>query len=96
MKVYKAGFMKFVPKYKQNKEKKQDWFNARCFKAREKRDRAWRSWKKSMNERNRESYRAARNEYVKARREEEINFEKDIVEKCKKQPKLFYRFVNRK
>ena len=48
MKVYKAGVMEFVPKYKQNKEKKQDWFNARCFKAREKRDRAWRSWKKKQ------------------------------------------------
>lgn len=96
MKVYKAGVREFVPKYKQNKEKKQDWFNARCFKAREKRDRAWRGWKKNKNERNRESYRVARNEYVRARREEERNFERDIVEKCKKQPKLFYRFVNRK
>ena len=30
------------------------------------------------------------------RKQEEKNFEKDIVDKCKTQPKLFYRFINRK
>ena len=37
-----------------------------------------------------------RNEYVRVRREEEIKFEKDVVEKCNDNPKLFYRYVNDK
>ena len=36
------------------------------------------------------------NEYVKIRREEQKNYEKDIVNKCKNHPKLFYRYVNGK
>ena len=38
----------------------------------------------------------ARNEYVRIRREDEIRFEKDIVEKCKEEPKLFYRHIKGK
>ena len=33
------------------------------------------------------------NEYVRLKRKEEKRYEKDIVYKCKKEPKLFYRFV---
>ena len=96
MNVYTTGVRKFVPKYKGKEEQKNDWFNVTCLKAREKRDRAWRRWKRNRNERNRENYQILRNEYVKVRKEEERKFEKDIVEKCKEQPKLFYRFINRK
>ena len=41
-----------------------------------------------------EVYKLARNEYVWVRREEEKRYGKDIVDKCKKEPKLFYRFIN--
>ena len=71
MKIYKTGAKNFVPKYKQKEEEKQDWFNARCFMAKEKRDTAWRSWKRNKNIRNRENFRSARNEYVKVRKEED-------------------------
>ena len=30
------------------------------------------------------------------RREEEIAFEKDVVEKCENEPKHFYKYINRK
>ena len=43
-----------------------------------------------------ERYAAARNEYVRIRREEEIAFEKDVVEKCGNEPKLFYKYINGK
>ena len=33
---------------------------------------------------------------VKIRREKEKKFEKDIVNKCKEEPKLFYRYINGK
>ncbi|XP_050692945.1 uncharacterized protein LOC126983856 [Eriocheir sinensis] len=75
---------------------KKDWFNARCAKAKEKRDKAWSRLKRNKNQRNREDFKATRNEYVKVRKEEEKRYEKDIVEKCKEQPKLFYRFINGK
>ncbi len=33
---------------------------------------------------------------MRIRREDEIGYEKDIIEKCKDEPKLFYRFINGK
>ena len=33
---------------------------------------------------------------MKIRREEEKNYEKNIIDKCKNEPKLFYRYVNSK
>jgi len=96
MNIYNAGVKKYVPKYKWREEQKQDWFNEKCFKAKEKRDRAWRIWKRNRNARNKENYTSLRNEYAKVRKEEEKKFEKDIVDKCKEHPKLFYRFINKK
>ena len=92
---YKEGIEKYVPKYKIKKNKRA-WFNAKCVEAKKKKEKAWRKMRKRWNETNREDYRTARNEYVKIRREEERNFEKDVVEKCKKEPKLFYKYVNGK
>ena len=43
-----------------------------------------------------ERFKTTRNEYVRIRREEKINYEKNIIEKCKEEPKLFYRFINGK
>ena len=37
-----------------------------------------------------------RNQYVKIRRGEQKNYEKNIVDKCKEEPKLFYRYINGK
>ena len=54
-------------------------------------DATWKRWRKQRAKSNREQYREARNDYVRMRREEEIQFEKDIVDKCKDEPKLFYR-----
>ena len=51
---------------------------------------------KENNEYNRNHYKKMRNDYVSIRREEEIKFEKDVVGKCKDDPKLFYRYVNGK
>ena len=51
---------------------------------------------KQRNEIHREQYKEARNEYIRIRREEERVFEKDVVEKCENEPKLFYRYINGK
>ena len=45
---------------------------------------------------NKAYYQTARNDYGKMRKEEKRNYEKDIVNKCKEQPKLFYRYINGK
>ena len=49
-----------------------------------------------MVQERKEDYKLERNEYVRVRREEEKRYEKDIVDKCKEEPKLFYRFINGK
>ena len=92
---YKKGVQKYMPVYKV-KESKYSWYNARCARAKKIKDVAWRKLKKHRNDNNRESYKEARNEYVRIRREEKIRFEKDIVEKCKEKPKLFYRHIKGK
>ena len=96
LEIYENGINKHVPLYKSREKGKQDWFNRRCAEAKQKRDEAWKRMKKRRNHRNKEDYKWARNEYVLVRREEEKGYEKDIVEKCKEEPKLFYQFINGK
>lgn len=95
MDAYETGVMKYVPLYKPKERGKFDWFNARCADAQEKETKRGRDRKKKKNQRNKD-FKIARNEYVKIRREEEKGYEKDIVEKCKEEPKLFYKIINGK
>ena len=52
--------------------------------------------KRKPKPKTKEECKPARNEYVRVRREEEKSYEKDIVDKCKEEPKPFYRFINGK
>ena len=92
---YNEGVQKYVPVYRV-RESKYSWFNGRCVEAKKRKDKAWKKWMKNRNDINREQYRNERNEYVRIRREEERSFERDIVQKCEKEPKLFYRYINGK
>ena len=94
--IYEQGVEKWVPKMKKRNIKIQEWFNKRCEKATETRDKAWSKWTRRRTTQTWETYKKARNEYTKVRREEARKYEKDIVDKCKEEPKLFYRFVNGK
>ena len=78
------------------KKSKYNWYNARCAGAKKIRDAVWERWRKQCTESNREQYREAGNDYLRIRREEEIKFEKDIVDKCKDEPKFFYRHIRGK
>ena len=60
------------------------------------RDEAWRRMKRKPIQERKEEYKLERNEYVRIRREEERRYEKDIVDKCKEELKLFYGFINGK
>ena len=84
---------RYVPKYKV-RNSKYTWYNARCAEAKRAKDRTWRKLKKQRDENSREKYKEARKKYVRIRREEEIAFEKDVVEKCENEPKLFYIYIN--
>ena len=92
---HNEGVERYVPKYKLKKSK-HTWYNARCPEAKRVKARTWRKLKKQKNKSNRERYNEARNEYVRIRREEEIAFKKDVVEKCGNEPKLFYKYINGK
>lgn len=50
-------------------------------------------WGKIRNERTREEYNITRKEYVRIRRQGERDFERNIINKCTEEPKLFYKFV---
>lgn len=39
------------------------------------------------------TYRQARNECIRNSREK-LHFERDVIDKCRDRPKLFYRFIN--
>ena len=93
LKKYREGVKKHVPIYRE-KGNKQMWYNARCADAKRKKDNAWRKLKRHRSTINRERYKRERNRYVVIRREEERKFEKDIVEKCIDEPKLFYKYIN--
>ena len=82
---------KYVTVYRVKKSK-----HSRCAGTKKIRDAAWKRWRRQHTESNRERYREARNDYVRMRREEEIQFEKDIVDKCKDELKLFYRHIGGK
>ncbi len=88
---------KYIPLYKPKKKKrKTGLIQCKMCYCKGKSDEAWIRMKRNQNQRNKEEFKIAINEYVKIRREEEKGYEKDIVEKCKDEPKLFYIFMNGK
>ncbi len=60
------------------------------------REKAWNKWRTNKRLDLWNNYIRKRNEYVKTCIDEQKNFEKNVVEKCKDQPKLFYKFINGK
>ena len=95
--IYKEGVDTCVPKYGQRKmQKKKPWFNRRCEKARKLKDLAWNRARRHSSERAWAKYKEERNEFIRIRREEEIKYERNIVEKVENDPKLFYRHINGK
>jgi len=99
LRIYKEGVERHVPKVvMKGKIKRKEWYNRKCELAEKEKEEAWNRWRRKGSHKLWEKYKLARNEYVRIRREEERNYEKNIVEKCKDEPKLFffYRYVNGK
>lgn len=93
---YNKGVGNYVPKLRHGVKYVKEWFNKKCEVVKEKRDKAWNRWRRTKHPRKWQEYIAERNSYVKLRRKEKIYYEKDIINKCKDQPKLFHRYVNGK
>ena len=63
---------------------------------RKKKEDLWNKWRRSRRTNIWNNYRQARNYYVMVLREEQRQFENDIIDRCKNEPKLFHRFGNGK
>ena len=85
---------KYVPKGRVNCKTGNEWYNAVCEKARQGKINAWNRWRKMRTQARWKNYVDARNECVKIMRNEKLNYEKDIMDKCKSNPKLFFRHIN--
>ena len=94
--IYREGENNFVPKRKPGTVGKNDWFNRKCETARRVKEEAWNRWRRNRRPNLWNKYKLARNEYVTTLREEQKKFESDIIDRCKNEPKLFYRYVNGK
>ena len=94
MKIYHTAVSKFVPRGRVTCIKGKEWFNRKCYLARNDKKRYWNRWLKEHSDSRWKDYIIARNESVRIMREEKQNFEKDIMDKCKSDPRLFYKHVN--
>ena len=95
--IYGDGVNQFVPKYKNcNFSKQKEWFNMKCKRALDKRDAAWARARRRNTERNWTIYKQERNRYVNIIRQAKKDYEKNIVNKCENDPKLFYKYLNNK
>merc|ERR1711972_1232526 len=93
-----GGEGKFIPKTKANREHRnhKKWFNQKCARARANKELLWIRYKRHPSDAALERYKEARNNYAKETRETIKNFEKDIIEKSEKEPKLFYNYIKSK
>ena len=98
MKFLNEGIDKFIPKTKQKRIRSnhKKWFNSRCVKARADKELLWKRYKRHPSAAALERYKEARNSYTRETRETIRNFEKDIIEKSEKEPKLFYNYIKSK
>ena len=94
--IYKKGVEKFISKFKIDARNCQKWFNDKCKKMREKKHLLWKRFRRHRSQAAYERYKVGRNEYTQTMREAKLNFEKDIINKCTSQPKLFFNYINSK
>ncbi len=73
-----------------------EWLNHHCVKAKEKKETYYGTDTEDITVRKHKRYKQTRNEYTIVRKEAQINFEKDIIEKSKDHPKLFYSYMKSK
>ena len=96
LKIYNEAVERYVPRGGKSGVKGEEWFNGRCSKARKCKMSKWNRWRDVRTDESWREYVVARNESVRINREERYKYEKGVMEKCKSDPKLFYRHVNGK
>ncbi len=70
--------------------KDKEWFNTKCKEARNCKLNAWNRWKKRKTESRWKEYTDARNKCVEIIRMERRNYQRDIINKCINERKLFF------
>ena len=73
-----------------------EWFNHHCVKAKERRDLLWNRYRRHNSGKVYERYKQARNEYTIVRKEAQITFERDIIDKNEEHPELFHSYIKSK
>ena len=96
LELYTKGTQQHIPKVKEFKPRTPEWFNARCREAKQRKELTWKRWNRHKIRLTRDRFVTARNKYTEIRREEARKFEKDIVEKGEKEPKILYAHINRR
>ena len=94
--IYHKGVKMFIPLKNRGIGRNTHWLDGRCLAARQKRDLLWNRLRRHHGEQAYKRYKRARNEYTQVRREAEIEYQRDLVNKCKEEPKLFYSHVKSK
>ena len=94
LRIYNKAVERYVPRGEKNCVVGKEWYNARCTNARKCKMKKWNKWREVKSDENWRHYVEARNKSVRINREERYNYEKRIMDKCKSDPKMFYRHVN--
>lgn len=90
MDKYDERIRKQVQIKKISKPRHKEWFNGRCEGSKDGKRKAWNPWRRHKRHNHWLVYTQKRSGNGTE------NYEKDIVDKCKDQPKLLYRYINGK
>ena len=96
MKIYNIAVEKFVPRGGAGGRKGKEWFNAKCRSAINDKINAWNRWSKPKTENRWDEYIKTRNNYVQIIRMERRKYERNVIDKCIDEHKLFYKHINGK
>lgn len=70
--------------------------DGKCMAARAKRDLMWNRFRRHGGKGDHNRYKTAGNDYTSGRREAEVEYQRDILNKCKDEPKLFHNYIKSK
>ncbi|XP_069174925.1 uncharacterized protein [Procambarus clarkii] len=91
-----GDLLKWQKREETEMHKESPWFNQQCEEAKQKSKKAFKKYRNQRTPENQELCRKTRNEYLKIRREAEIQYENDTEAKAKSEPKPFSSSSNRK
>lgn len=94
--TYTEGVIKFILDKHNRTNKIKQWVNYNCIKDMEKRDNLWNRFRRHKSKRAYNNCKRTRNAYTKIRSEAQVEYQNDIFNTSKDQPKLFYSYIQSK